>query len=158
MESSILISLLALFVSLFSFWVSWKAYHRDSSNLRVKLFYQSLPNGESFFNIGVTNFGRRVSFAERFIINFKKSEPLQTSIAGGHSIAESEPFYIQLHIYGMDGIPHHIPPDVTSVEVYDTRDRRYMFPRLSIKDLIEFMKLRAEIRKLWETEQELSKS
>jgi hypothetical protein len=151
MEPSIKISLFALLVSFCSFYISWKAYHRDNSDLRVSLEYWPQPEDYSCFNVRITNHGRRVALVERIIVNFKKGAPLQDSIAGGRAVTEAEPFDYQLYIYTPDGVPHHIPPEVTSAEIFDTLGRRYRFPGFS--NWIKFRKFRTEIGRLWEEEQ-----
>jgi hypothetical protein len=153
MEPGIKISLVALLIIFCSFYVSWKVYHRDSPDLRVSLEYWPQPEDQSCFNVRITNHGRRVALVERIIVNFKNSTSLQDSIAGGRRVTEAEPFDYQLFIYRVDGIPHHIPPKVKFVEVFDTLGRRYKFPGLSLKDWLAFKQLKAKIYKLWDEEQ-----
>jgi hypothetical protein len=155
-EPSIKISILALLISLFSLYISWRAYKRDTPDLRVSLEYWSQPEQESRFNVRTINFGRRVAFVERIKINFNKSEPLQDSIAGGHAVTEAEPFDFQLTIYHPNGIPHHIPIQIKSLEVYDTLGKCYKYPGFSIKNWIEFIKMKNRIRELWSKEQPIA--
>jgi hypothetical protein len=151
-EPSIKISIFALLVSFCSLYISWKAYKRDTSDLQVSLDYWSWPEHESRFNVRTINFGRRIAFVERIKINFNKSEPLQDSIAGGHPVKEAEPFDFQLTIYHPNGIPHHTPTQVKSLEVYDTLGKCYKFPGYSIKNWIAFIRLKSQIRELWNKE------
>jgi hypothetical protein len=153
MELSDLLSVFALIISLASIYIAWRAYQRDNPDLRVSLDYWPQDDEESCFNVRTINHGRRVAFVERIIVNFKNGPPLQSSIAGGRPVTESEPFDFQLYIYSLNGVPHHIPTEVKSAEVFDTLGRRYGFPALSLKDWLKFRQLQAKIRRLWRDEQ-----
>ena len=153
MEPSVIVSIVALFVSLSSLFISWKTYNRDNSDLRVSLDYWLLPDYESRFNVRATNHGRRVVLVERMVINFRNGSVLQDSIAGGKPVTEAEPFDHQLPIYDMDDRPLYIPTEVKSAEAFDTLGRCYKFPRFTLKDWLAFRRLKAEIRQKWADEQ-----
>ncbi|MEW6717622.1 MAG: hypothetical protein AB1345_08980 [Chloroflexota bacterium] len=94
-----------------------------------------------------------MALVERIFVNFNKDVPLYDCIACGRPVTEAEPFDYQLYIYHPDGVPHHIPTEVKSAEVFDTLGRRYRLPDFSLKNWLKFRQLRTEIRRLWDEEQ-----
>lgn len=137
------LSIIALIVSIGSFFLSLKAFNRDKPDLHVSLDYWPQDGKEICFNVRVTNHGRRVALIEIVRIHFSHGEPLTEFIAGGQPINEGEPFDCQLLIHGS-----HNPAKVKFAEVIDTLERRYKFPKISIKDWIAFGQLKAKTRQL----------
>lgn len=153
-EITSLLSIVAIFISITSLFLSIKTFIRDNPDLRVSLLYWPQAEKEwACFNVRVINHGRRIARVERISVYFSHAEPLLGSIAGGKPVNEVEPFDYQLHIYGVDGVPHHIPTDVKFVEVYDTLGKRYRYPRTSLHDWLEFQQLKKKIREQWDKAQ-----
>ena len=147
-DMSIVISSFALLVSGIALFISWRTYTRDRSDIRINLEYDGQSGQGTRFNLRVINRGRRIAFIELQKLNFIDADPLHDSTAGGQPVGEGEVFDWWYPIFGMNG-PMRDPTQIKSVEVFDTVGNRYVYPGFSLRNILEFRKLKTRIRHHW---------
>jgi len=143
-----LLAACALLASTISMFVSWRAYRRDRSDLRVNLDYRPETGAGTSFHVRVVNFGRRPAMVELVHVNFPSSKPLLESFAGGQEVDEGQPLDVWLPIYSRSE-EADVPIKVTGADVYDTLGNKYSYPGISLRKRIEFARMKTAINKHW---------
>lgn len=158
--SSLLLSLVALFISGWSASIAWRNSRRDRSDLRIHLkFNPKSGNGSRFLAI-CTNHGRRsviISKAilktnrkeNKYIYHFGDSNSLtneQTNLNSPIQLDEGHKIDFTFLLYSLKH--HHIthPLQIKQLIIYDTKNKKYKYPSWKPKSLISNIRMRYYLR------------
>jgi hypothetical protein len=154
---AIIISMLSLAVSTLSLYLSWRAFHRDRSDLRVTLKYHPKTGKGTSFRVLLVNHGRRPVHVERVLLRLESGKELLYELTKPIVLQEtqSHEFWFPLNDHRAD---IRSPSEIKRAEAYDTRGNRYTFPSFRLKSQIAFRKLKRQIAKDWTPENDWLKN
>ena len=150
--AALLLSTLAIAVSLGAFILSVVTFRRDRSDLRIGVEYQHRSHVGTCFRTVLVNHGRRPVSVEDVNLHFKSGRILsQDSLFRGSPLpatldeADSSTLYFPLPRESGDLLED--PLNFSHLEATDTLGRKYVFPTRTIKSHIDLMRLRRQIRR-----------
>jgi len=137
------ISIAALTVSIISLFISWRAFERDRSNLKVTAEFHLESGQGTAFKVLLVNRGRRSINIENILLRLKSGKELIPKLDNPRIVLDENELYICW--FPIFHYKNEIsgPLDIKQVEVYDSHGKKYLFP---------FSKLRKQIYKEWTPE------
>lgn len=137
---------LALVVAFISLYISWRAFRRDSSDLRVSLDFHLKTGQGTAFEVSVVNTGRRTTYIRKVSLYSKSGK--ESSYRGITSPiileeAQHRDFLFPLYLPPLK-TDFRSPLDVKRVEVHDTLGNKYTFPS-TIRSRLSFFRLKRQI-------------
>lgn len=139
----IVISLVALAISLLSLFFSWRTYERDRNDLKVTATFHLESEQGTAFQVRLVNRGRRPINVESLLLRLKSGKALLPKpVTPKISLDENETYEHWFSLtYYRDEI--NSPLVIKEAEAYDTHGKKYTFP---------FSKLKKQISKEWTPE------
>jgi len=141
MRFSDYIAAVALVISAFSLYLSWRQYSRDRSHLRLSLRFELTTGQGSSYVLRVVNAGRRTANIDSCYARFRSGRRYPVTDKP-MMLEETHATEVSIPLYGFRNSISH-PLDLVAFEVRETTGAVHT---------IKTRKIRSSIRQLWTSE------
>jgi hypothetical protein len=128
--------------------ISWRAYARDRSRVRLGLHYHPQSGRGTSFRLRVVNHGRRLCYVERAEVLFRAGGPLTETYDPPRALSEAEPLDIWFPLFDKP-LSSDIPVGLTGARLTDTLGKTYVTPRRTPSEMLRFFRLKRFVREEW---------